>query len=181
MSSYPLLLSVVVSGIAAVFDLRTGKIPNWLTIGSTILGLVLQASIAWMTQGRATAALTALGLSVGGGLLCLAVPIVLFRLRAMGGGDVKLFAAIGSLCLPTRGLSAETYSFTFAILLAPVALAYRGQLWSTLGRTWALVVHLLTPRRLRAKWSTTVPNQAEMTWLRLGPAIFLGTLTMYLT
>jgi prepilin peptidase CpaA len=93
----------------------------------------------------------------------------------MGGGDVKLFAAIGALCGVTDGLRAESYSLVAALVVAPAYLAYRGTLLRTLGQSLALVVNAFRPAHARRR----VPAEL-MTWFRLGPAIFAGTAAMAL-
>jgi len=172
-----LIAAVVVSGVAALYDCRTGHIPNWLTVGAGLAALVGQLLFAAFAEsGGGPAALRALGLAVAGAVLCGVGPAILFRLGAMGGGDVKLFAAIGALCLPTRGLAAETYAFLIALLMAPIWLAYRGMLLQTLKRSFALLANPLRPRNRRQAAEPTL-----FTWFRLGPAIFLGTAAMSIT
>lgn len=80
--TYPLLLAVL------YFDLRERRIPNWLTLTTAVLGLVLQLA----TRGQA-----GLWDSLAGLVLGLAVLLPLFVLGKFGGGDVKLLAALGAL------------------------------------------------------------------------------------
>ena len=77
----------VLLGWAAVTDVRTRLIRNWLTVSLMLTGL-LQSCFAGGTVRPGAAAL---GLLVGFGLL-----FVPFALGAVGGGDVKLFAGIGA-------------------------------------------------------------------------------------
>jgi prepilin peptidase CpaA len=79
-----LLLLVLV---AAVYDVRYRRIPNWLTVGGVLAG-----SIANMLY----AGWPGLGLSMAGLALSFTVYILLYILRAMGAGDVKLHAAVGA-------------------------------------------------------------------------------------
>jgi prepilin peptidase CpaA len=88
---------------------------------------------------------------------------------AIGGGDLKLFAALGALCHPLIGLELEMYAFVAAALIAPAQLAYHGLLLRTLLRSLSL---LTNPFR---KPENRVDIPAEMmTWFRLGPAILVG-------
>jgi prepilin peptidase CpaA len=89
----------------------------------------------------------------------------------MGGGDLKLFAALGALCQPMIGIEAEMYAFVAAALIAPARLAYEGRLFAVLKNSFAL---LLNPLR-SAKNKRVVPPEM-MTWFRLGPAVFVGML-----
>jgi prepilin peptidase CpaA len=72
--------------VAAVIDARYRRIPNWLTFGLLIAGLVRAAMLGSQIFGHAM-----LGMLVGA-----AIPLILYIISAVGGGDVKLFAAIGA-------------------------------------------------------------------------------------
>ena len=71
-----------------VWDLRTRRIPNWLMLAGLIAGFVLNG-LLFGVQGLETAAL---GMLIGFGIY-----LVLYLLHAMGAGDVKFMAAVGSL------------------------------------------------------------------------------------
>ena len=73
--------------IACVPDLRTRRIPNVLTFGAALAGLVFHTVFeGW---GGATT-------SVLGWLLGVALFFPMFALRGMGAGDVKLLGAVGA-------------------------------------------------------------------------------------
>jgi prepilin peptidase CpaA len=73
--------------VAAVTDLRSRRIGNWLNGG-----IALAAPLFWWASGLALWPDIALQLGVAFGTL--AVLAVLFAIGAMGGGDVKLLAAL---------------------------------------------------------------------------------------
>jgi prepilin peptidase CpaA len=75
------------SGAACWFDVRTRRIPNWLTFPSAALGLVA-ATLAHGGHGTVS--------SAGGFLVGLALFFPLFVLKGLGGGDVKLMGALGA-------------------------------------------------------------------------------------
>ena len=81
--------------LAAAYDVRYRRIPNWLNVGGVIAGLMLNSFL----RSAAPAVFSWSGLAFGlAGLgLAFAVYFVLYALRAMGAGDVKLMAAVGSL------------------------------------------------------------------------------------
>jgi len=91
--SDPLLVSAVASSGAssAVVDLYTRRIPNPLTLGIAIAGLMLAAT----GNGTVSMAQALLGFAVG---LVLMLPGHV--IGATGAGDVKLFAALGTLLGP---------------------------------------------------------------------------------
>ena len=154
--------------LAAFTDFRTGLIPNWLTLGAVVagvLGHVLYGSLlvdvpAGLREGAA---------SLAGLALCSLAPGALYWKGAMGGGDLKLFAAIGALCQPLVGIEVQMYALVVAAIAAPARLAYEGRLLRVFAGTVAVALNPLLPRsRQRA-----LPPEA-LTSFRLGPAIFVG-------
>jgi prepilin peptidase CpaA len=165
-----LVIAVAVSAVAAAWDMRTGRIPNWLTLGALAVGFFGHLTQSWLTLGS-RAALASAAWSVGGAVFCALAPLALYWKGGMGGGDLKLFAAIGALCHPMLGIECQVYALVVAALLAPAKLAYDGRLFAVLAGSLALLVNpLLPPARRRV-----LPPEMR-TWFRLGPAIFGGTL-----
>lgn len=80
--TYPVLL------LAVGYDLRSRRIPNWLTGSAIVGGLLLQC---WLRRGSGLVD-SLLGLVFG-----LALLLPLFALGKFGGGDLKLLAAVGAL------------------------------------------------------------------------------------
>ena len=173
---YFLVAAAVIAAIAAAFDLRTGEIPNWVTLGPLLLAPIAHVVFALVKHWTGHEAAIEGASSLLGAIACVLVPALLYRQDAIGGGDVKLLAAIGALLNWRLGLEAEMYSFFAAGLIAPAFLAYEGKLFRTLKNTALLGLNPLLPKRKRRKVEPTL-----LTWLRFAPAIFLGTsLTAYL-
>lgn len=77
--------------VAAGFDIRYRRIPNWLVLTGIIAGFAWNLySSGWSGLGHAAA-----GLGLG-----FALYFPLYLLRARGAGDVKLLAAVGSIVGP---------------------------------------------------------------------------------
>jgi prepilin peptidase CpaA len=118
--------------------LRRRTIPNWLTAAASLAGIVCAASMGWCSLGMAIA-----GAAVG---FLLMLPLHLCG--AMGGGDVKLMAAFGTLLGPIGILVAAVFSaiagaiWAFGALLRgaraiPYAPAIAAGVWvSLLGGGW---------------------------------------------
>ncbi len=82
--------------LAALFDYRSRRIPNWLTLAGAVTGVILQSSLH-----RADGLITSLeGLG-----LALLIYLPLYLLRGVGGGDVKLMAAVGAMAGPRNWLA----------------------------------------------------------------------------
>lgn len=118
-------------GASAAVDLRTRRVPNWLTLGITALGMTLAA--AHVTDRTVAGALG--GFAVGL-LLMLPGHVV----GATGAGDVKLFAAVGTLLGPAGIGAAFVYTAIIGGALALTVAIVRGRLQNTLQETATLVV-----------------------------------------
>jgi prepilin peptidase CpaA len=81
------MCALVIAAVGAAMDVRSRRIPNWFTGGGMLAGLVFQTSLAGWRGFEAS--LT--GALVGGGVLFL-----VFLVRGMGAGDVKLMATVGA-------------------------------------------------------------------------------------
>ena len=85
---YGLLAALAIALLVAAFtDLRHRRIGNWLTAA-----IALAAPAFWWASGLSLWPEVAIQLGVA--LATFAVLAVLFALRAMGGGDVKLLTAL---------------------------------------------------------------------------------------
>ena len=147
--------------LCAASDLATGKIYNHITYPAAILGLVL-ALVAggWTELGQHVA-----GFSIG------FVPFfVLFLLKGMGGGDVKLMAAAGAI----MGYPLIVAGFFHTILVGGVVavsvMLWKGVLWRGVRNAlWTMITWFLPvqTRKLDPANSQKIP---------FGVAIALGTI-----
>jgi prepilin peptidase CpaA len=155
-------LALLIAGVGAVTDYRTGHIPNWLTLPPLVVAPVLYGlAFGWEAfLGR-----------VLGVVLCGLVPVVMFYLNGMAGGDVKLFAAIAAIVGPDLGLQAELLAFVVGGIYSLGRLAWDGKLLRTLGNTMMMGLNPVLPKRLRRPMSPELRDT-----LRLGGAIFAGLL-----
>src|SRR5262252_6472258 len=89
-----LLLAVVLG--AAVYDVLYRRIPNWLTVSGVVLGLILN-SFLFQSASPSVFGFSGLFFALKGLFLAFGVYVVLYAMRAMGAGDVKLMAAVGAI------------------------------------------------------------------------------------
>ena len=157
------IVVLVVAGAGAagaIVDMRTRRVPNPLTMGIAVLGVSLAA--ARMS-----------GLTVADALLGFAVGFVFmlpgFLIGATGGGDVKLFAALGSLLGPRTIGFAFLYAVIAGGVLAVVVALQRRRLYETLGRAAALVM-------TRGENVAEIEDVSQNNRFPYAPAIALGAL-----
>jgi prepilin peptidase CpaA len=125
---------VVVAGIAAATDLRSRRIPNWLTLGGLTLALLVRMGLGW----------SALLDGMGGAGAGLALGFLLFALGGFGAGDAKLLMAIGAFMGWSRLPGAILAIGVAGGVLALAESARRGVLPLMLLRTAGLMRHWVT-------------------------------------
>lgn len=109
--------------IAAATDLRKREIPNWLTFAAMLLGLVAHPVLSGWAGFR---------LSAVGFLVAALIFLPLFALRFLGGGDLKLMAAIGALAGKDNLLVVFILDAILAGIAAVVMIVIRGRVKQTL-------------------------------------------------
>ncbi|MEM7449608.1 MAG: A24 family peptidase [Myxococcota bacterium] len=149
-------LAVVVGGIAFGSDVRSGTIPNWLTL--PILAVV--PLLRLVSEGTEAFVFSLFGL-----IASALIPLALFMKRALGGGDVKLFAALGALLGATAGLEVLFFSFFAALVWALLEFTWHSR-WSSVLRA---ALSLGRPAADTDRMTAARPP------VRMGPAIFMGT------
>jgi prepilin peptidase CpaA len=128
-----ILLALVLA--AAAFDLRFRRIPNWLTAAGLALGLAINC----FERGPAKGLL----FSLEGLALALAIYMFLYALHAMGAGDGKLMAAVGSLV----GWKAWIAIFLITAILGGIAAIFVSLLRRRLKKTLWNVGFVLSEMR----------------------------------
>jgi len=87
------VLLILVAVTAALIDARSRRIPNWLTLSGVILAVALNS---FLSAVDGLFGVDGLLFSAEGLGLAFAVYFILYLLRGMGAGDVKLMAAVGA-------------------------------------------------------------------------------------
>lgn len=108
--------------IAIYTDLRWSRIPNWLTFPAMGLGIVVHPWVG----GLGDALFGLAGLVVGMGLFLLP-----YACKAIGAGDVKLLAAVGSMVGPFGAISVALLSVIAGGVYALGAMGYQWGLAAT--------------------------------------------------
>lgn len=155
-------LALVVA--AGYSDLRTGLVPNRLTYPAVLIGLGLSLLPGGLAPGE-----SALGLFAG-----FLAFYLLFAMGVMGGGDVKLMAAIGALQGYPFVLYAMFYSVFLAGVGAAVALVWRDELLPTLRDGARLIAQAATATLMPGRPVDPLPRRGGK--LPFAVAICFGTL-----
>ncbi len=152
---------------AAVWDVRSKRIPNPLTIGGFLVAIALRAGAGW------TPVLDGL-LAAGVGL---AVAVPLLALRAIGGGDAKLLVATAAFLGPDAFPPALLYTALAGGGLALLTAVRLGLLPLVLRNCGALVVHLATLGKRGVRPTLAAPG--ALTVVPYGLAIAVGSLVAW--
>jgi prepilin peptidase CpaA len=172
---YFLAAAALVAALAAWSDWRRWEMPNALTLGALVAAPVAHAVAGGLALRTLDAVAQGAGSSVLGAVVCLLIPFGLYQVNrdAIGGGDVKLFAALGAILRPLLGIESEFYACLAACLIACGMLAYHGKLLRVLGNAFMLAVNPFLPRERRREITPEM-----LTRMRFGPAIFAGTVVV---
>ncbi len=158
MDTVPAFAAVAATGVGAVLDLRSRRIPNWLTGSALFAGLLANA----LLHGFDGAMLALAGAALGLGLL-----LPFYAMRALGAGDVKLLAGVGALIGPTAVVSVAVYGGVVGGLLSLGVLLVRGRLVEGLQR--ALVLRTVpAPSGLKAPYGVAIAAGMVLTLLLPG-------------
>ena len=128
----PQAFVVLTAGVACVHDIRSRRIPNYVTFSSSLLAVAYGVVVGgWM----------GLAAAVGGWSLGIALFLPFFLLRGMGAGDVKLMSALGAWTGPASLISLTFYTAISGGIMALCLVVWRRQLAATLRNLWLLLCH----------------------------------------
>jgi prepilin peptidase CpaA len=159
----PLLLSLTMAG----WDLKTRRIPNFLTIGGALGGVGFQLGfhgLPGFLDGSA---------GLGLGLILLLGP---YLLGGMGAGDVKAGAALGAWLGLGRAFFLFIYMGICGGLIILVALLWQQRLIFRLREGWNFLLNWLLCRPFQSKPSASASRQRDT--IPYGAAMALGMIVL---
>lgn len=126
------LAALAVALAGCVTDLRSRRIPNALTFG---------AALAAFGYHLYAAGLSGLGVSLGGFVVGGLVFLPLFALRGLGGGDVKLMAALGAWIGPVPAVWLALYTALAGGVFAIIVALGRGYTRQAFTNVWSMLTY----------------------------------------
>lgn len=129
--------AVLLALIAGWTDLRSRRIPNWLTVPAAVVGLTAN----FLLSGWDGLKNSFLGIALG---LALLLPFVL--VRSLGAGDWKLAGALGAFTGPSRLMDLLLVSVFVAGAMALGLVIYKRRLTQTMRNIGHILVSLVTFR-----------------------------------
>jgi prepilin peptidase CpaA len=128
--------------VAAVTDLVHRKVYDWLTYPAIVLGLTLgYAAGDWGSVGLGYGG-SGLANNLAGLAVAFGVFFVVYWGRGVGGGDVKLMAAVGAIMGLHFVVGAMFWSALVGAIMAVWVLILKGKLWWGLRRSLRHAVRL---------------------------------------
>jgi prepilin peptidase CpaA len=163
--------------LAAIYDVRFRRIPNWLSVSGVLLGVGLNSiwaldGVLWYEGYNWRSALGGLGLAF-------LIYFPLYLLRGMGAGDVKLMAAVGALVGPMNWIGIFVLGSVFGGITAVFIVLSRGRLRRTLsniGHVLFELAHLRPPHLRKEELDIGSPKAVTMPHavaIAMGCAAFL--------
>jgi prepilin peptidase CpaA len=116
-------VATAAASVAAIVDVRSRRIPNWLTAGLVLSGMLLSV---WRYG------VAGIWIALAGAALGLAILLPFYAIRAIGAGDVKLLAGLGAVLGPQLLVSVAIYAALAGGLISVIMLAGSGRLLSVL-------------------------------------------------
>jgi prepilin peptidase CpaA len=126
------MAALVLAGAAMLWDLRTRRIPNELTLGTAVVALGYGFFIGgpW-----------GLLMATAGWLAGAALFFPLFALGGMGAGDVKLMAALGAWLGPADAVWLAIFASMAGGVVAAVVALHHGYLRRAGANIWLMLTH----------------------------------------
>ena len=126
------VVSLGLAVVACGWDLRTRRIPQALTLGGALAGLVFHS----MNGGWSAGLGSGVGWTVG-----IAIFFVPFALGGLGAGDVKLLGAIGAWLGPMNAVWVGLYAGAAGGVLAIFVALTKGYLFQAVGNVGVMLAY----------------------------------------
>ncbi len=126
------LIGFGLAALACGWDIRTRRIPQLLTLGGALAGVIFHVATGGWSAGAS---------SVTGWAIGIAIFLVPFALGGLGAGDVKLLGALGAWLGPTDVVWLGLYTGVAGAILALVFSLATGYLPQAIANVRLLLTH----------------------------------------
>jgi prepilin peptidase CpaA len=135
----PIILAgaVLLSLVAGWTDLRSRRIPNWLTVPGLLLGVAANTVLGGWSGLRN---------SLLGAGLAMALLLPFWLLRSLGAGDLKFAVALGAYTGPGRLVDMLLVSVFVAGVMAMALVIYKRRFLETMRNIGHILISLVTFR-----------------------------------
>jgi prepilin peptidase CpaA len=149
----PLVGAELLALIAGFMDLRSRRIPNWLTVPGLLIGVAANAALGgW----------SGLWGSLKGAGLGLALLLPFVMLRSLGAGDWKLAGALGAFTGPQLLIDMLLLSVFVAGVMAVALVIYKGRVRETVRNIGHILISLVTFRLPGSRVSLDNPDSLKV-------------------
>ena len=145
--------AVLLAVIGGWTDLRSRRIPNWLTVPGFLVGVSANSALGGWSGLKASLLGAALGLA-------LLLPFVL--VRSLGAGDWKLAGALGAFAGWRLLVDLLIGSIFVAGIMAVVLVIYKGRVRQTIGNIGHILISLVTFRLPESRISLDNPDSLKV-------------------
>ena len=129
--------AVLLSLVAGWTDLRSRRIPNWLTVPGLLIGIAANTVLGGWAGLRD---------SLLGAGLAMALLVPFWLLRSLGTGDLKFAIALGAYTGPGRLVDILLASVFVAGAMALALVIYKGRFLETMRNIGHILISLVTFR-----------------------------------
>jgi prepilin peptidase CpaA len=129
--------AILLALIGGYTDLRSRKIPNWLTVPGFVVGVAANAFLGGWSGLKS---------SLLGTGLAFALLLPFWLLRSLGAGDLKFAASLGAYFGPERLIDILIGSVFVAGVMALGLVIYKGRLLETMRNIAHILISLFTFR-----------------------------------
>lgn len=164
---FPATFLTVILIIAAISDLRSHRIPNWLTFSTIVAGIVYHT----YTKGSQGFLFSIKGLFLGVSFL-----LIFYFMKGTGAGDVKLMGAVGGFLGPKRVFTAFLFAALIGGIYSIVLLLLHGGFKDMAKRYGMMFGTFILPKRVIYASAENAENKEKRPVLCYGVVIALGTL-----
>jgi prepilin peptidase CpaA len=125
------IIGLSIAAVACGWDLKTRRIPQILTLGGAVAGVLFHLVTGGWSAGAA---------SLGGWTIGILIFLAPFALGGLGAGDVKLLGALGAWFGPTEAVWLALYAGAFGLVLAVIYSLATGYLRTALTNVFVLLM-----------------------------------------